>query len=266
MDKKSFIDHVYSIKKRFLSMYKAANAGHIACSLSCAEILTFLRFFWMDEPDTLIVSKGHTAAGLYSVLAEAGMITEEDIKTFYKDGTYLGAHPPVNRIKGIPFATGSLGHGLSISAGRAFASKLKKEKRLFFCITSDGELDEGSTWEAALFISHHKLNNLIWLIDRNNIQGFGRTEEVMALEPLATKLKAFNFNVIEADGHSYESLTAAKKSCSSEMPNVVICKTAKGQGVSFMENTVDWHYLPMNDEQYQKALAELAAWRSSYEK
>ncbi|MDH7511348.1 MAG: transketolase [Clostridiales bacterium] len=265
-DKRDFVNKVYSVKKRLLAMYKEANAGHIACSLSCAEILTFLTFFWMDDPDTLILSKGHAAAALYAVLCEAGLITEDDIKTFYKEGTYLGAHPPVRKIRGIPFATGSLGHGLPISAGRAFASKLKKENRLFFCVTSDGELDEGSTWEAALFISHHRLTNLIWMIDRNHIQGFGRTEDVMALEPLDVKLKAFRFHVIKADGHSYDSLLAAKLEClsnngTSETPNVIICETIKGHGVSFMENTVDWHYLPMDDGQYKKALDELDAWR-----
>ncbi len=243
-------------------MYQAAHAGHIACSLSCAEILVFLRFFWMHEKDRLILSKGHAAAAMYSVLAEYGILSEEDIKTFYQNGTYLGAHPPANKIKGIPFATGSLGHGLSIIAGMSLAAKLKNEKHLCFCVTSDGELDEGSIWEAALFISHHKLNNLVWLIDRNNIQGLGRTESVLALEPLPAKLKAFGLFVAEADGHDYGSLDAAKNECQHDpaavsLPKVIICKTAKGHGVSFMENTVDWHYLPMDNENYKKALEEL---------
>ncbi|MFH1541824.1 MAG: transketolase [bacterium] len=263
MDNKLFIERVYSVKKRFLTMYQTAHAGHIACSLSCADILTFLHFDWMDEPNSLILSKGHAAAALYSVLAERGLLSESEIQTFYQNGTYLGAHPPANRIKGIPFATGSLGHGLSISAGRALASKLKKENQLFFCVTSDGELDEGSIWEAALFIVQHQLNNLIWLIDRNNLQGFGRTENVMALEPLSAKLVAFNFNVIEADGHNYESLLSAKKSCLKNKPNVIICKTIKGKGVSFMEDKLDWHYLPMNEQQFKQAMSELDAWRNN---
>jgi len=256
------VDRGYAVKKRFLAMYERAGAGHIACSLSCAEILVFLRFGWMKEEDELILSKGHAAAALYSVLAEYGSVKEDEIKTFYQDGTYFGAHPPANKIKGIPFATGSLGHGLPIAAGMALASRLKNEDRSIFCLTSDGELNEGSTWEAALFISYHKINNLIWLIDRNNIQGFGRSDEVLGLEPLDKKLRSFGFYVIHADGHGYDSLIRAKEKClinrDSPKPRVVICRTIKGKGVSYMENTVDWHYLPMDDEQYRLALKELA--------
>src|ERR1700754_1200820 len=168
-----------AIKSRLIRMYKKANAGHVGCSLSCLEMLTFIKFELSAAEDELILSKGHAAALLYSVLAEAGMISEEEIDTFYLNGTYLSAHPPVNKIKGIPFATGSLGHGLSIAAGLGLAGKLKRSDKKIFCITSDGELNEGSTWEAALFISHHDLRNIIWFIDRNYLQGFGRTEDVM---------------------------------------------------------------------------------------
>ena len=257
--KREFIERAYSVKKRFLSMYKTANVGHIACSLSCTEILVFLKFQWMRKHDNLILSKGHAAGALYSVLAEDGVISDDEIKTFYQNGTYLGGHPPANKIKEIPFATGSLGHGLPVSSGMAFASRLKNEDRIFFCVTSDGELDEGSVWESALFINQHKLSNVIWLIDRNNLQGFGRTEEVMALEPLDQKLKAFGFSVTTADGHDYDSLLKAKNECSEdrETPKVIICKTVKGHGISYMENKMDWHYLPMSDEQYSRALEEL---------
>lgn len=269
-DKVSFLNKSLSVKKRFLSMYKMANAGHIACSLSCADILVFLKFNWMSSKDQLILSKGHAAAALYSVLAEAGSISAEEIKSFYNEGTFLGAHPPFNQIPHIPFATGSLGHGLPILAGMAFASKMKKENRLFFCITSDGELNEGSTWEAALFISHHKLDNIIWMIDRNRLQGFGRTEEVMALDPLDKKLDAFGLFVAKANGHDYGSLLAAKNECLNNdkakgSPKVIICETIKGHGISFMENKIDWHYLPMTDDQYNQALRELEE-RSEREK
>jgi transketolase len=265
MDKNSFKERVYSVKKRFLGMYKNANAGHIACSLSCADILVFLRFFWLADPESLIVSKGHAAAAIYSVLAEAGDLTEAEIATFCREGTFLGAHPPVHQIKGIPFATGSLGHGLSLTAGRALAGKLKKEPKLFFCLTSDGELNEGSTWEAILFSAQQKLANLVWLIDRNRIQGFGRTEEVMALEPLGKKLQDFGFFTVTANGHDFDSLMKAKQACEQEkrLPKVIICETVKGHGVSFMEDTVDWHYLPMKEQDYEKALSELEAWRSA---
>src|SRR6478609_7381828 len=178
------LDKALSVKKRFLKMYKHANAGHIGCSLSSTEMLTFLRFDWMEEGDEFVLSKGHAAALLYSVWAEYGILSEADIESFYKNNTYLAAHPPANKIKGIPFATGSLGHGLSLAAGLGLGLKLRKSNKKVFCITSDGELNEGSIWEAAMFIAHHNLTNVVWMIDRNQIQGFGRTEDVIKLNPL----------------------------------------------------------------------------------
>ncbi len=265
MKNELFLKHVFSVKKRFLAMYKKANAGHIASSLSCADILVFLKFFWMQKDDGFILSKGHAAAALYSILAEAGELSGEEINTFYQEGTCLGAHPPVNQIKGICFATGSLGHGLPIASGMAYAAKLKGEKRDFFCVTSDGELNEGSTWESALFMAQHKQNNVVWLIDRNGLQGFGKTEEVLSLEPLVLKLKSFGFFVVEADGHDYNSLFQAKEKCLGikDQPKVIICKTIKGHGISYMENKMEWHYLPMTDDQYNLALKEL---KERYEK
>ncbi len=259
---------LFSVKKRMLEMYHAAHAGHIGCSLSSAEMLVYLKFSWMRPGDRLVLSKGHAAALLYSVLAEAGDLSEEEIRSFYHNGTLLPAHPPVNQVKAIPFATGSLGHGLSLSAGMAYAARVKQDARMYFCVTSDGELDEGSTWEAALFIAHHRLENLVWLIDRNRIQGIGKTEEVMHLEPLRDKLEAFGFDVLDADGHDFGSLELAKmkyaqRASTEGKPCVVICATVKGHGVSYMENTVDCHYLPMNEEQYRLALDELNAWHRS---
>ncbi|HTX98478.1 MAG TPA: transketolase [Bacteroidota bacterium] len=259
---------LYSVKIRLLDMYHAAHAGHIGCSLSCTEMLVHLKFSWMQPEDRLILSKGHAAALLYSVFAEAGEISEETIGTFYHNGTTLPAHPPVNQVKPIPFATGSLGHGLSLSAGMAFGARMKGEARKHFCVTSDGELDEGSTWEAAMFIAHHRLTNVIWLIDRNSIQGIGRTEEVLRLEPLKAKLESFGFHVSEADGHDFNALERAKAECadvsaSAGKPCVVICSTVKGHGVSYMEDTVDCHYLPMTEEQYHQAIDELKAWRAA---
>lgn len=261
-DYAELVERAYSVKKRFLAMYKTANAGHVGCSLSCAEILVFLKFAWIQEGDTFILSKGHAAAALYSVLAEEGMLSEEEIRSFYVNGTYLSAHPPVNKIKGIPFATGSLGHGLSLSAGMALAVRLKGQQRSFFCLTSDGELDEGSVWEAALFIAHMNLHSVVWLIDRNNLQGIGRTEEVMALEPIDAKLHSFGFFVVTADGHDFASLAAAKKECierhdARQRPKAIICSTIKGRGISGLQDTVDCHYLPLKDDQYERALAEL---------
>jgi transketolase len=180
-------------------------------------------------------------------MAEAGDLSEEDIDTFYQNGTYLSAHPPVNKIKGIPFATGSLGHGLSIAAGLGVASKLKKNTKRIYCITSDGEINEGSTWEAALFIAHHNLQNVVWLIDRNYLQGFGRTEDTLRLDPLDKKLMSFGFEVATADGHNFNSLRTATENIQNEKPLVVICNTIKGKDLK-LQNTVDCHYLPLTEE------------------
>lgn len=260
-------ERVFSVKKRFLSMYKKANAGHIGSSLSCAEILVFLKFAWMRDNDTLVLSKGQAVAALYSLLAEVGSLTQTEIDSFYEEGTHLSALPPFNALEAIPFATGSLGYGLSVSAGMALGAMLNraavdKQSRRFFCVTSDGELDEGSVWEAALFIAHRRLTNVVWVIDRNQIQAIGRTEEVMALEPLDDKLRAFGYHVVTTDGHDFASLLAAKDECTRaigtrDVPVAIIANTVKGNGVSYMQDTVDCHYLPMNDAQYELVLDEL---------
>jgi transketolase len=239
-------------------MYKMANAGHVGCSLSVAEILTFVRFGWMREQDELILSKGHAAASLYALLAEDGTLSEETINTFYKNSTFLAAHPPVNKIRRIPFATGSLGHGLSLSAGLGLAQKLRKTEKQIFCITSDGELNEGSTWEAALFIAHHNLTNIIWIIDRNGLQGYGRTEDIMRLEPLDKKLAAFGFNVLSADGHDFKSLENARiQTPKSGSPTAIICATTKGRHWDVYEDKVDCHYLPMKADQFDALLEQV---------
>jgi transketolase len=255
-------EHVFSVKKRFLAMYNKAHAGHIGSSLSCAELLVCLKFAWMRDDDTFILSKGHAVAALYALLAEANVLSPDQLDSFYEDGTLLSALPPINAIKEIPFATGSLGHGLSLCAGMALGAMLNGGERRFFCLTSDGELDEGSVWEAALFIAHRKLTNVVWLIDRNRIQGIGRTEQVMALEPLDAKLGAFGFHVLAADGHDFASLLAARDECTRvlagrDAPVAIIAKTIKGHGIRYMQDTVDSHYLPMDDAQYEQALEEL---------
>jgi transketolase len=237
-------------------MYKQANAGHVGSSLSCLEILVLIKFSLMKSDDKLILSKGHAAALLYSVLAEAGEISENDIESFYKDGTYLPAHPPVNKIEGIPFATGSLGHGLSLSTGLALASKLKKNDKKIFCVTSDGELNEGSTWEAALFIGHHQLKNLVWFIDRNYLQGFGRTEEIIKLDPLDKKLESFGFQVMITDGHCFEAMQSKLGEYQNDKPLAIICNTIKGKDL-ISENTVSCHYLPLTEDDFAHLNKEL---------
>jgi transketolase len=252
----------FSVKKRFLAMYKKAHAGHVGSSLSCAEILVFLKFGWMRDDDTFILSKGHAVAALYSVLAEAKLLTASQIDSYYEEGTELPALPPVNAIKEIPFATGSLGHGLSLCAGMALGANLNRQERRFFCLTSDGELDEGSIWEAALFVAHRKLTSVVWLIDRNHIQGIGRTEDVLTLEPLDAKLRAFGFHVVAANGHDFASLLAARDECTRALaahdrPVAIIAETIKGHGIRATQDTVDSHYLPMDDAQYEQALEDL---------
>lgn len=255
-------ERVYSVKRRFLAMYQRAHAGHIGSSLSCAELLVFLHFSWMRDEDAFVLSKGHAAAALYSVLAELGVLSADQLESFYQEGTLLSALPPIAGIAEIPFATGSLGYGLSLSAGRALAARYQGSGRRLFCVTSDGELNEGSVWEAALFIAHHRLSSVIWVIDRNRIQAIGRTEDVMALEPLDAKLRAFGFFVVTVDGHDLGQLLLAREACSRTLvetgaPVVIIANTKKGNGVSFLEDTVEGHYLPMSGGQYEQALDEL---------
>jgi transketolase len=248
-----------SIKRRLVNLHHTAGSGHLGSSLSIVEILTFVRFAWWSDGDDLILSKGHAATALYSLLVEDGTLPAEQLSTYYRDGTLLAAHPPPNRIAGIPFATGSLGHGLSLAAGMAMARSIRRENTKLFCVTSDGELNEGSIWEAALFIAHHKLRNVVWLIDRNGIQGFGRTEQVLQMEPLADKLAAFGFQPIMAQGHDFDSLDGARQAASeSTRPVAVICNTTKGNGWPGMQDTVDCHYMPISAKDYQSFMDSLA--------
>jgi transketolase len=262
-DRSELEERAFAVKKRFLAMYKRAHAGHIGSSLSCAELLVLLEDAWMRDEDTFVLSKGHAVAALYALLAEVNAIDTRALDSFYGEGTQLPALPPVGAIDEIPFATGSLGHGLSLCAGMALGALLDRRDRRLFCLTSDGELDEGSTWEAALFIAHRKLTNVVWLIDRNRIQGIGGTEEVLALEPLDAKLRAFGFHVVAADGHDFGSLLAARDLCTRALedrglPVVIIANTVKGHGIRYMQDTVASHYLPMDDAQYEQALRDLS--------
>ena len=251
------IKKALSIKKRFLKMYYEANAGHIGTSLSCAEILTFIFFKLMKDEDEFILSKGHAAACLYSILAEKGVLSEVEINSFYKEGTFLPAHPPCGKIEGISFATGSLGHGLSLAAGKGLAKKLKNEQAIIYCLTSDGELNEGSIWEAAQFINHHKLYNVIWIIDKNNIQGFGKTQDVLDPVDIKAKILSFGFEVLELDGHNFNEWLQHEAIIKNRMkPLSIIANTTKGKGWN-IENTVDCHYLPFKENDYKDTLITL---------
>jgi transketolase len=252
-----------------LQLYKKANAGHIGSSLSCLDILLYLfdQQIKVERGDQLVLSKGHAAGALYVVLSRFGLLSE-DLQSFYQDGTLLAAHPPCTRkIEAIPFGTGSLGHGLSLATGIAFAQKFEsvttpsQRQKKVFSVLSDGECNEGSTWEAALFAGHHKLRNLVVCVDANGLQGLGATRDILDLEPFEAKWKAFNFDtyVIE-DGNNFNQLHEAfqrLENRSNDQPVCLIARTCKGAGVSFMENQFQWHYLSMNDQQFQEALREI---------
>ena len=245
-----------------LDLYKKVQAGHIGSSLSCMEILVYLYFSRIDSDDKFVLSKGHAAAALYTVLEKSGIISKDELNSYYQNGTFLAAHPPCcGKLKGIIFGTGSLGHGLSLATGLALSTKFTKKKSDVYCIISDGDCNEGSTWEAILFAAQHKLSNLTVIIDNNEIQAFGHAKDILNLEPLREKLLAFNFEVAVAkDGNNFEDLEAAFKkldSADSDKPRCIIGKTTKGSGVSYMENKIEWHYLPMDDEQYESAVNQI---------
>jgi transketolase len=262
IDKKGLEKIRHESLLKILNLHKDAHAGHIGSSLSCLEILVFLYFSRMKEGDEFMLSKGHAASTLYTVLEKAGKISREELATYHINGTLLAVHPPCSgKLNGITFGTGSLGHGLSLATGLALSARFTKKHSNIYCVISDGDCDEGSTWEAALFAAHHKLKNLTVIIDNNGIQGFGKTGDVIDLESLKKKWEAFNFEVMVAEnGNDFESLSEAFKkldAVKSSKPRCIIAKTTKGNGVSFMENKIEWHYLPMDDQQYESAIIEV---------
>lgn len=243
-------------RKRLLKMHYESNAGHAGGNLSALDILLCLYHYTIKEDDLFVLSKGHAAGAVYITLWTIGKIQEAELHTFHKDGTRLSGHPPVQGLPEIQFATGSLGHGLSLAAGLALGKKLKKEKGKVYCVTSDGEWNEGSCWEALIFAKHHKLDNLTFIVDSNGLQGFGTTKEVADLGSLADKFKIFGVDTIEVDGHDPKQILAALQNNSSL--KAVVAKTMKGKGASFMENKMEWHYLPMTKDQFLQATEELS--------
>ncbi|MDD5489272.1 MAG: transketolase [Candidatus Moranbacteria bacterium] len=244
-----------------LGLYKKVQAGHIGSSLSCLDILVYLYFWRMTSEDKFILSKGHAAAALYTVLEKAGFISKDELNSYYQNGTLLAAHPPCcGKLNGITFGTGSLGHGLSLATGLALSTKFTKKKMDVYCVISDGDINEGSTWEAILFAGHHKLKNLTVIVDNNCIQAFGFSKDILDMDPLQKKFKDFNFEVVEVkNGNDFQELEKAFKKLDvkkSEKPRCIIAKTTKGSGVSYMENKMEWHYLPMDDEQYNLAISQ----------
>ncbi len=258
------------IRKSILKTIYNAKSGHLGGSLSCVDILISLYFgknlkFDIKKPkiearDRLIVSKGHATAAYYSVLAHLGFIKLSELNTYCKNNTRLATHLS-KMVPGVEFDTGSLGHGLGIACGLAFSARLDKKKYKVFALISDGELYEGSIWEALLFASSHKLKNLITIIDRNKQIVMDKTEDCIKIDPLKKKLISFGYKVYEINGHSFKDLekTFSKiKFDKSHSPNVIIANTIKGKGVSFMEKNLKWHHAIPTKEEFEKAIKELS--------
>jgi transketolase len=243
-------------RKRLLTMHYKARVGHTGGNLSSIDAMLVSFHDVLTDDDRFILSKGHSAGALYTALWSIGRLTDEDLDTFHQDGTLLAGHPPSSGIPDIPFATGSLGHGLSLAAGTAIGWKLQDRRGRVLCLTSDGEWQEGSTWEALIFACHHRLDNLTVMIDHNGLQGFGSTKDVASMAPLWEKVTGHDAEISVIDGHDLgEIKRALDKQC--QRPHLIFLKTTKGRGTSFMADKMEWHYLPMNQEQYETALKDI---------
>jgi len=256
------------IRKKVLKMVFDSRTPHLGSSLSAVDILTVLYFKILkidpknpldENRDRFILSKGHAAAALYAALAERGFFPKEILDGYCRDGGKLPGHSTRGCVPGVEVSTGSLGHGLPMGAGMAIAAKNDGKNYRIFILMSDGECEEGSVWEAALFASHHQLDNLIGIIDYNKLQAFGRTNEILNLEPLKKKWEDFGWKVKEVDGHSFSEIEESLSKIPFEKgkPSLLICHTIKGKGVSFIEDKLEWHYKNLTKEEYDMALKEL---------
>ena len=254
----------------------AAKCGHPGGSLSAADMFTYLYFKelnvdpknpkWEDR-DRFVLSKGHTAPGLYAALALRGFFPVEDLITLRKVGSYLQGHPNMNSVPGVDMSTGSLGQGISTACGMALAAKVKGKENRVYTLLGDGEIQEGQVWEACMFASHYKLDNLCVIIDNNGLQIDGDVAKVMSPYPIVDKLEAFGFHVQAIDGHDLEAIEAALNAAKAVkgQPSAIVMKTVKGKGVSFMENNAGWHGVAPNDAQFEQAMSELKAQLSELE-
>ena len=257
------------VRKGIVTGVHAAKAGHPGGSLSAAELFTYLYFEEMNidpkEPkkadrDRFVLSKGHTAPGLYAALANRGYFPVEDLETLRHIGSHLQGHPCIQHTPGIDMSSGSLGQGISVAAGMALSAKLSGDSYRVYTLLGDGEIQEGQVWEAAMFAGFRKLDNLVVIVDNNGLQIDGKVDEVCSPYPIDEKFKAFNFHVINvADGNNFDELRAAFKEAGETkgMPTAIVMKTVKGKGVSFMENQAGWHGKAPNDEEYEIAMKEL---------
>ena len=268
MNKLELMKTANEIRKGIVTALHSAKAGHPGGSLSATEIFTYLYFEEMNvdpkdptkaDRDRFVLSKGHTAPGLYSTLAQKGFFPKEDLVTLRHTGSYLQGHPDMKHIPGVDMSSGSLGQGISAAVGMAIAGKLDNADYRVYTLLGDGEIQEGQVWEASMLAAHRKLDNLVVIVDNNNLQIDGEITEVNSPYPIDKKFEAFNFHVINIDGNDFDQIDAAFKEAKTVkgQPTAIIAKTVKGKGVSFMENQVGWHGKAPNDEEYKIAMEEL---------
>lgn len=268
MNKPELMKAANEVRKGIVTAVYHAKSGHPGGSLSAADIYTYLYFEEMNidpkdpkkaDRDRFVLSKGHTAPGYYSTLANRGFFSVEDLKTLRKVGSYLQGHPDMKHIPGVDMSSGSLGQGISAAVGMAVSAKLSDEDYRVYTLLGDGEIQEGQVWEAAMLAAHRKLDNLVVIVDNNNLQIDGAIDEVNSPYPIDKKFEAFNFHVINIDGHDFGAIDAAFKEARTTkgQPTAIIAKTVKGKAVSFMENKAAWHGAAPNDEQYKTAMEDL---------
>ena len=256
------------VRKGIVTAVHGAKAGHPGGSLSAADIFTYLYFEEMNidpkdpkkaDRDRFVLSKGHTAPGLYSVLANRGYFPVEDLPTLRHLGSYLQGHPCMQETPGVDMSSGSLGQGISAAVGMALAAKMDGKDYRTYTLLGDGEIQEGQVWEASMFAGHRKLDNLVVIVDNNGLQIDGKIDDVCSPYPIDKKFEAFNFHVINIDGNDFDQIDVAFKEAKETkgQPTAIICKTVKGKGVSFMENNAGWHGKAPNDEEYATAMADL---------
>lgn len=255
------------VRKGIVTAVHSAKAGHPGGSLSAADMFTYLYFEElnvdpknpdMEDRDRFVLSKGHTAPGLYSALAHRGFFPVEDLKTLRHLGSYLQGHPCIH-IPGVDMSSGSLGQGISVAVGMAMGAKLDNKDFRVYTLLGDGEIEEGQVWEAAMFAGHRKLDNLVVIVDNNNLQIDGKIEDVCSPYPIDKKFEAFNFHVINIDAHDFDQIRNAMKEAreTKGMPTCIVMHSLKGKGVSYMEDNADWHGKAPNDAEYAQAMADL---------
>ena len=268
MNKLELMKTANEVRKGIITSVHSAKAGHPGGSLSAADIYTYLYFVEMNidpkEPkkadrDRFVLSKGHTAPGYYATLAHRGFFPVEDLVTLRKVGSYLQGHPCMQHIPGVDMSSGSLGQGISAAVGMAISAKLSNDDYRVYTLLGDGEIQEGQVWEAAMLAGHRNLDNLVVIVDNNGLQIDGDIADVCSPYPIDKKFEAFNFHVINIDGHDYEQIAAAFKEAreTKGQPTAIIAKTIKGKDVSFMENQASWHGVAPNDDQYAQAMQDL---------